>query len=145
MAGQRSMCQEAPYPEALASLVDALAYKDGWKFWLQDLDRGQGSKGLTLVIQRYGPDTYHPDQMMRVNHFMPVPPAAFNRRSWRRWLFDQFLLVEQHEAAEFFQVGGERPYAPLHGPGNSPYLIAELADDEDRRTSFRGELNPGSP
>lgn len=28
---------------------------------------------------------------------------------------------------------------------NDPYLIAELATDEDRRTSFRGELNPEPP
>jgi hypothetical protein len=46
---------------------------------------------------------------------------------------------------EFFQVDGARPYAPLHGPGNDCYLVAELATDIDKRTSFRGELNPGSP
>jgi hypothetical protein len=35
---------------------------------------------------------------------MPVPPAAYDARTWLRWLFDQFCLVEIHEAMEFFAV-----------------------------------------
>ena len=27
-------------------------------------------------------------------------------------------------------------------PANDPYMIRELGTDEDRRTSFRGELTP---
>jgi hypothetical protein len=88
---------------------------------------------------------------------MPVPPAAFNRRSWKRWLFDQIELVERHERMEWFtleydtpnrigtQVLGtnhhvDHPYSPNHGPGNDPYIVAELTTDVDRRTSFRGEV-----
>lgn len=183
------MRQEAPYPSVLAGLVGRLRYKDGWTFSLTDMDRGQGSAGLTLVIKVRCPDSYHPENRIRVAHYMLVPPAAYNERSWQRWLFSQILLVEQHEAAEFFQLRDDsmpdlhdrctcghpaiahdgrysscdgcsaadqhrfeaqetryvRPYAPLHGPGNDPYLIAELATDEDRRTSFRGDLNAGRP
>ena len=89
---------------------------------------------------------------------MLVPPAAYNERSWLWWLFNQILLVEQHEAMEFFRfpvpprydasanahfaMPDHRPYGPLHGPGNDPYLIQVLSTDEERRTSFRGELNP---
>lgn len=138
MTGMR---QEAPYPQALHDLVDRLDYK-GWMVYLDgDLDRGQGSKGLTLVITREGPDTYHPDKSIRVNHYMPVPPAAFNAGSWRRWLFEQFLLVERHECAEFFMIGGERPYAPNHGHGEDPYVIHDPTTDEARRTSFRNVLD----
>jgi hypothetical protein len=134
------MHQEAPDPQALRELVDQLDYK-GWQVYLADLDRGQGSKGLTLVITREGPDTYNPQNIIRVNHYMPVPPAAFNASSWQRWLFGQFLLVERHEAAEFFIIGGERPYAPNHGNGEDPYIIHDLATDEQRRTSFRNVLD----
>jgi len=134
------MHQIAPYPHALAALVDQIDYK-GWQVYLADLDRGQGSKGLTLVITREGPDTYNPQNIIRVNHYMPVPPAAFNASSWQRWLFGQFLLVERHEAAEFFIIGGERPYAPNHGNGEDPYIIHDLATDEQRRTSFRNVLD----
>ncbi len=96
-------------------------------------------------------NSYHPErgENYGVNHYMPVPPAAFDIRSWQRWLFDQCLLVERHEAMEFFAIhdspGSEhavRPYAPSHGPGNDPYIVREVGTDMDRRTSFRGDVNP---
>lgn len=136
------MTQLAPYPEILAGLVERLTYRAGWRFTLADLDRGQGSAGLTLVITTLGVNSYHPDETdYRVNHYMPVPPAAYDERSWRRWLFEQLLLVELHECMEFFQIGDERPYAPSHGFGQDPYLVREIGTDEDRRMSFRNELN----
>lgn len=145
------MNQSAPYPEILADLVSKVTYKPGWQFHLIDLDRGQGSIGLTLDIITCTSNSYHPTicetcrsvvTSYRVHHYMTVPPAAFDRRSWRRWLFDQIVLVETHEAMEFFQIGDERPVAPSHGPGNNPYLIREVGTEEDRRMSFRGEMNP---
>jgi hypothetical protein len=151
---ERVLVQEAPYPEVLETLVGKLRYKAGWRFWLAGLDRGQGSKGLTLVINITGPDSYHPERQISVNHYMLVPPAAYDGRSWRRWLFDQILLVERHEAMEFFalittsDIDGfkydpVRPYAPSHGPGNDPYLIREVGTEKDQRTSFRGDVKPG--
>jgi hypothetical protein len=144
-AGATTMQQHAPYPAELACLVEAVAYKPGWRIWLSNIERDPGCGGLTLVIQRSGPDAYHPDRDLAVNHYFPVPAASYNQRSWRMWLFRRCLDVEQHEAAEFFQIDGHRPYAPVHKPGWDPYLVAELATDEERRTSFRGELNPESP
>jgi hypothetical protein len=137
MTDHEPMTQTAPWPQALADLVDQLDYK-GWQVYLDPgLDRGQGSKGLTLVITREGPDTYRPDKIIRVNHYMPVPPAAFNEGSWRRWLFEQCLLVERHEAAEFFKIAGERVFRPNHGFGEDPYTIHDPTTDEARRMSFR--------
>jgi hypothetical protein len=157
LASPDVMGQEAPFPAALADLVTRLRYKPGWYFTLNSIDRGQGSRGLTLIINIHTQDSYNPEQHIAVAHYMPVPPAAYDMRSWRRWLLEQILLVERHEACEFFRFpappayeGGdrwsaqpdERPYAPSHGPGNDPYLIREIGTDEDRRTSFTGELNP---
>ncbi len=136
------MKQIAPDPVILFELVEGLDYKDGWVFTIKDIDRGQGSVGLTLLIDITTTDSYHPDEKRRVHHYMLVPPAAFDMRSWRRWLFDQVLLVEQHEACEFFKIEGVRPYAPSHGPGNDPYMIRELGDQLDVKTSYRGTVNP---
>src|SRR5271157_4329951 len=111
--------QKAPYPIILADLVKRLVYRPGWTIRLvPDLDSGQGSEGTTLIITTKGYDSYNPDegQHYRVNHYMPVPPAAYDERSWRRWLFEQFLLVERHECMEFFSIDGKRPFAPHHGP-----------------------------
>ena len=133
--------QVAPYPIELEQLVNSLTYKKNWNFYLQEEDRGQESKGLTLVIAISTPDSYHPDEIRRVNHLMIVPAASYDERSWQRWLFEQICLVETHEAMEFFQVEGVRPYAPSHGPGNDPYMVREIGTATDQKTSFRGELN----
>jgi hypothetical protein len=131
------MQQVAPYPWKLQRLVDHLRYKPGWEFALYSLDRGQGSEGLTLQIVIAAPDTNDLDRTIHVAHFMIVPAASYNEESWRRWLFDQILLVEQHEAMEFFKVYGVKPFAPLHGEGQDPYRIAELTTAEDRAKTFR--------
>lgn len=134
--------QEAPYPDVLADLVSNLKYRPGWRFYLEHTDRGQGSEGLTLKILSKGYDTYHPEQgeNYRVWHYFPIPPAAYDRRSWQRWLLDRLLEVERHEACEFFQVGDKRPYAPHHGPGNDPYIIFDHGTDLDVRTRYTGEV-----
>lgn len=133
--------QEADYPVTLDWLVKNINYKKNWFFSLKMLDRGQGSAGLTLEIRIITPNSYKPHEPRGVKHYMPVPPAAFDERSWRRWILDQILLVEQHEACEFFEIDGVKPYAPSHGPGNDPYMIREVGTEEDVHTSFTGTVN----
>lgn len=137
--------QRAPYPAELVDLVRKLKYRPGWKIYLEDRDRGQGSQGLTLSILIETVDTYDTDNLMRVVHYMIVPAASYNRRSWQRWLLEQLLLVERHECCEFFQVDGHRPYAPNHGPGNDPYIVFDYATDEEARTDYRGNVRAPQP
>lgn len=192
---EQTNTQVAPWPAELAALIGELTYREGWEFHLyDDYDRGQGSRGLTLIITVTTPNSYQLDQTIRVAHLFPIPPAAYDTRSWRRWLFERIGDVETHERCEFFLLRDDstydpedecalcghqatqhdgrqslclecadmaagwtpepehrfqaavprytRPYAPSHGPGNDPYLVRELGTDIDRRTSFRGELNP---
>lgn len=132
--------QTAPDPVSLRELVATLRYRPGWFVELaDDRDRGQGCRGTTLVVHVKGPDAYDHARTVSVQHFFPVPAAAYNARSWRRWLLDQLLLVEQHEACEFFQVGDERPYAPTHAPGNDPWTITETASAADAATNYLGQ------
>ena len=137
-----SNSQQAPWPYELEVLVKALSYKRNWRFELSDVDRGQGSVGLTFVITTYTVDSYHQDLHKRVLHYFPVPPAAYDDRSWRRWLLDRLLDVESHECCEFFELDGVKAYAPSHGPGNDPYLIREVGTELDVKTSFTGEVKP---
>jgi hypothetical protein len=140
------MTQTAPFPQALADLVARCSYRPGWLLALEDTLRDGESHdgeavGLTLVVTTLGFDTYNPDrgQHYRVNHYFPVPAATYNERSWQWWLFERLLLVERHEAMEFFVIGEARPYAPMHGPGNDPYLVTVERSELDTRTNFRGE------
>lgn len=131
--------QTAPYPQVLEDLVKDLKYREGWQFDMDYIDRGQGSCGLTLIVMIDCADTYAPDTRIHVRHFMPVPPASFNEESWRRWLLDQILLVERHEACEFFQIGDKRPYAPHHGFGMDPYIVWDHGEIQDARTDYRNQ------
>jgi hypothetical protein len=135
--------QEAPGAglEILRSLISRLTYMQGWEFVLREgMNRGQGSKGDTLVIYVTVLDSTDPERedVIQVGHYFPVPPAAYNERSWRRWVFEQVLLVERHEAMEFFQVDGKPVYPPAHGPGNDPYMVLEFGRVEDAETTALG-------
>jgi hypothetical protein len=138
--------QEFPYPEALARVVASATYRPGWTFELAEIDRGQGSRGLTLTVISQGYDTYHPDrgETYRVQHLVPVPPAAFDERAWRRWLLERLIEIETHEACEFLVIDGARPFAPNHGPGRDPYVVLELGSVEDAETRFTGERRAGT-
>jgi hypothetical protein len=136
--------QTAPFPAELADIVEKLEYRPGWSFRLEHEDRGQGSEGLTLTAISDQFDTYNPERRMRVRHLFPVPPAAYNRQSWLRWVLDRLIEIETHEACEFMVVDGKRPFAPNHGPGWDPYGIRELNTAEAAETSFRGERDEGS-
>lgn len=166
----RVMRQVAPYPDELASLVRGLRYRRhlGWRVWLDDncqrdhpgVHSGE-ARGMTLIVQRRGPNSYNLAEVMLVNHYFAVPAATYNRQSWMRWLFDQLGKVDDHERMEDFVLREEepggyaladgshadyldtRPFAPNHGPGWDPYLVTVERTSEDRRTSFRGEVKPG--
>lgn len=131
--------QEALESLILNELVQNLRYRD-WLIYIdKDLDRGQGSRGTTLVIRVHAKDSSNPQHMIYVNHYMIVPAASYDMRSWRRWLFEQICLVERHEAAEFFTIGDERPYSPSHGPGNDPYMIREIGEPIDFKLDHLGK------
>lgn len=154
------MTQYAPFPTELADLVANLRYRPGWTFSLEDIERDRPGEhsgaagGLTLVgltgtwtwpedgerTYEGAMDAYHPELARPVYFYFPVPAATFDRQSWQRWLFDRIMDVERHEAMEYFQVGDGRPFSPNHGPGRDPYQIWDYATDEQRRTSFRGEV-----
>lgn len=147
MREEQQMRQVAPAPVELFDLVGTLATLAAVDvLQVHPPARPIRALGLTLAITTLGYDTYHPEQgeTYRVVHYFPVPPAAFDRRSWQRWLLEQFLAVERHEACEFFTIDGDKPYAPHHGPGNDPYIIFDHGTDEDVRTSFRGEVKEES-
>lgn len=142
---QKVMAQVAPYPHVLVDLVrNRLSLRQpGWSVIIEDLDRGQGSEGLTVTFVALVPDSRREDgRPTRVAHLFPVPPAAFNERSWRHWLFERYCEVLRHEAAEMFEVDGRLPFAPLHAPGNDPYMLIE-ATEEEEHTDNRGRVSPG--
>src|SRR5271165_4762642 len=114
--------------ELLERLVPNLSYKPGWSFELTNRKRTSehlaGSEGLTLVVRAEVPDSSG-DGMTKVAHLFAPPPATWDRRTWRRWVFDCVMQVELHEAMEFYTDGERQPFFPAHGVGGNPYEIIE--------------------
>lgn len=115
----------------LADVVASTTYKTGWYFDLQEISRGQGCEGLTLMISATVPNSVGPGDVDFL-HLFPVIPAAYDRETWSRWVLDCVLQVEQHEALEFFKVDGHAPYFPEHAPGRNPYLVVQVKTEAQR-------------
>ncbi len=125
--------QRGPDADLLADVVARVTYKPGWTIRLQDIERDRehlaGGAGLTLIVDLAKQDSTDPANTVGLTHFFAVPPAEYDRETWERWVLDCLLLMEQHEACEFFKVDGWAPYFPPHGDrcGRSPYTIERRA------------------
>lgn len=123
--------------DVLERVVSQVKCKPGWSFRLVWQDGA-----LRLVIRVPGYDSAQPDNLRRftVDHFHPAPLATFNEKTWRRWVFEQCRRVENHELGEWFRIGAERPFAPLHGPGEDPYTVHEFRPEGDALTTQDGSM-----
>lgn len=123
--------------DILSTVVDQVKCKPGWEFRLVKEDGA-----LRLVIYVPGYNSAHPDDLQRfnVNHFFPVPIATYNYNTWRRWVFEMCRRVENHELGEWFRIGDERPFSPLHGPGEDPYTVHEFRPVADALTTQDGSM-----
>jgi hypothetical protein len=121
--------------DVLTDLVSKTQCKPGWSFRLLTEDGA-----LRLVITATGPNADNADEEIRIGHYFPVPSASYNEKTWRRWIFECCRGVENHELGEWFRVDGEKPFSPLHGPGENPYEVHEFRDDVDRRTTQNGSV-----
>jgi hypothetical protein len=135
---QNKQVGNAQAVEVLAQLVERVTYKPGWKFELQEVNRGQGCAGLTLMISATLDDSSNPGAKVGVLHLMPVLPAAYDEDAWMGWILEQIMLVEQHEALEFYKVDGEAPFFPGHAPGRNPYGVARViaSTPKDHDTAY---------
>lgn len=123
--------------DILRQIVERARCKPGWSFRMQSEDGA-----LRLVIRVTGLDSSLPDDEVpiTINHFFPVPTATYNEKSWRRWVFEMCRRVENHELGEWFRIGSEWPFAPLHGPGEDPYTVHEFRAVEDALTTQDGSM-----
>jgi hypothetical protein len=103
----------------LGGLVAHLAYKPGWTFKLA------GPLGRFLCVFARTPDSLNPSNERITQHQFEVPDDLPDARAFLRWTLERLLLVEQHEASEFFQISGHRPFFPHHQDEGSPYELVE--------------------
>lgn len=124
--------------ETLQKVVSEASAFPNWSFRLKDEDGA-----WRLVIRIVGHDNYNPDRPWIVDHFHPVPLATYNEKSWRRWVYEQCRRTMNHEIGEALNFNGIRPFAPMHGPGEDPYMVHEVRPVEDALTTQNGSLREG--
>lgn len=113
------------YPHPLDLLLPRVSYK-GWKFETRQTDLNLGLNGMSmLVIEARTVDSITGNPDFLVMHEFVIPRVPLSDAEWRRWLLERILLVEQHEACEFFWVDRERPFFPEHGAGANPYQLVD--------------------
>lgn len=164
------MLQWAPFPYDLQQLVREARCWSEWEFTLVHEQRDPPSThsgsagGLTMEIVVRAPDPYNPvpcDTCGKLHNntgtrfLYPVPAATYDQQTWMDWLMDCVEQTSLHEVREAFYleyttVDGddkqttrqEHVFAPNHGPGRDPYRRYSYSTDEQKRTSFRGEVKP---
>ena len=120
------------FPTGLEEIVKSCRIVwPGWQLYLGHDNEGTGYPVLHFVS--HTPDSYKPDQMIRVNHSFLVPMASYNERVWKAWIMERFCDVWRHEAGEMLLFNGVREFAPHHGNGEDPYITWHVGDLADTR------------
>ena len=96
-------------PNPVKELIKELTYKEGWKFEVVPPFYDYGHELLKVTVTTVDPKTKHP---VDVTHRRPIPPTIWPADFWSRWLLDQIIDIETHEACEFFKLGDRRPFYP---------------------------------
>lgn len=132
---------DTPTYDLLARIVNETKCKPGWDF--EVVDNGGGALVLHITID--GVNNYDHSQRFVVTHCHPVPAASYNDATWKRWILEQCIRTMNHELGESLRFGPneERPFAPMHGPGEDPYTIHEYRPEVDFLKTQRGTLREG--
>ena len=109
----------AGVPSTPAALVPGLAYKPGWTF------KAGGPGREFLCVFALTPDSGAPDRQRTTQHMFRFPDGLVTREGFARWVFACLMQAEFHEAAEFLQIDGVRPFFPHHQDEGSPYAWVE--------------------
>jgi len=124
--------------DVLRKVVDEVEGMPGWSFDIAT-DRETGTPVLR-IHHLDCMDAYQPDRKMPLTHSFPIPTTTYNEKSWRYFVFNCYRAVMNHELGEWVRWGDERPFAPLHGPGENPYVVTQYRTDEERRTRQDGSM-----
>jgi hypothetical protein len=112
--------------------LNEVTYKPGWRFDLWEGFPGTSmpsSYGVPVVLlisalthdSMYGIDPAA-EEFTRIDHGMILPDRfVLDKNVFLDAVYQQILLVEQHETREFFRVRGERLFNPHPKPGVVEY------------------------
>lgn len=89
--------------ESLERLLQTFTYKPDWAFTI--IEEG-------LLIRLIAVDTDNHRNRIPITFSIGIPSFVRPDFPWDRWLLDQIMEVEKHEAREFFKVNGVKVFDP---------------------------------
>lgn len=113
--------------DELEGFLATFAYTDFSRFRLEREDENNYAVFCAFIHapnSRSGEPGNRPDRYTR--HEFVVPVATYNRKNWRRWVYEQLRRIATHEVDEWFLDDGERVFGPHHGNGEDPYVSWQL-------------------
>lgn len=115
--------------QRLRDLVASLTYKPGWT-----VEIGDRTFGPPYIVARVKTIDSTDGSTTAIYHYVKWPDALlhyeWNDRKARYWLLKIIIGIETHEACEFFELDGYKPFFPPHGDGENPYTVRELPKEE---------------
>lgn len=131
-----------PTYDILRKVVREASCFSNWSLRVEDESKHIDVEYPRLVIRIEGENNYTHAPYI-VDHYHPAPSGVtYNEKTWRRWVYDQCLRTMNHEIGEALVFNGERPFAPMHGPGEDPYTIHEIRSEADALMTQNGSLRP---
>jgi hypothetical protein len=108
--------------DRIRTLLERVRYRPGWRIQLASWDdlppdvAIRTDMRLALRFTLRTRDTYHPERDIVISHLRPVAVslvAYMTDERLVRWLFEEVMAVERHEAGEWFVLdGSRRPFDP---------------------------------
>ena len=93
----------SPDEEPLQRLLNGFTYRPDWSFVIEN--------GV-LVVRALVIDTDNTGKIIPLQFGIGLPSRVRPGFDWTRWLFDQIMEVERHEAQEFFKINGIKVFDP---------------------------------
>lgn len=106
------------------ALINQLTYKEDWEFEI--IGYGGGGKVLRINLNTIDSTVPRGSGMTvrtLTGHTFPIPYIPMTVRDTELWILECILMVEQHEACEFFKINDVAIFFPEHGENANPYKI----------------------
>ncbi len=119
--------------EKIFCIINNLTYKENWSFSIGSYASWQKILKIQLNVRDSNPPIRKGmTTQVLVDHQFPIPPYFMTHEEAERWILDCTILVEQHEACEFFRIGERAPFYPNHDIGGHPYRITRRVNAEEK-------------
>ena len=114
---------------AMEACLAEVTYREGWRFTLASATSEPFQPRLALIVDARVTDSVTGEPTL-ITHTIPLPihPGfAVERDAFLSAIWHAILSVEQHEAMEFFRVGGVRYRNPHPTAGTVLYSALDAA------------------